>query len=140
MTNWDNPAYVPFKVQERSTARKTLTQMAARVPPALSVDAVEAAVEGSERAAGNWTPEQRRVVFDAVVAVAQEKKRFTADDVWRYLDNVVPMTTGLAAVLRRAVAAGHIKPTSDFAYSTRQDRVDHDYGRHLRIWQSTTVQ
>jgi hypothetical protein len=141
MIYWDNPHYIPVpsKVRERSTPQKTLTKMAARVDPSTSVTAREMAVKGAERAEAMWTPEQRREVFDAILAVARNLKRFTADDVWRHLDNTVPITMGLAAVLRRAVAAGHIQPTSDFAYSTRQDRTDHDYGRHLRIWQSTDV-
>ena len=140
MISWDNPGYVPPKVREQGTTpARTLTQMAARVTPPTSVTPIQEAVDGAEHAAGTWTTDQRRIVFDAVLAVAREKKRFTADDVWQHLNNAVPMTMGLAAVLRRAVAAGHIRPTSDFAYSTRQDRTDHDYGRHLRIWQSVDV-
>lgn len=140
MASWPNPRYVEPKTVPRTQAASRLAEMAARVAPATTVeDQVTAARAGSERAARRWTEAERALVYATICEVAAEKKRFTSDDVWRAVGEDAPMTMGLTALLRRAQKNGHIRPTSEHAYSQRPDRNDHDYGRHLRVWESTEV-
>jgi hypothetical protein len=140
--DWDNPDYrEPKRIAAgRTRAREQVSEMASRVPRAPSVlTRAQAAVEGSERASRTWTAEERAEVYRAIVEVADERTRFTTDDIWRRLGPDFPVTMGIAAVLRRAVTDGHIRKTSRTEMSHRDDRADHDLGRHLRVWESARV-
>jgi hypothetical protein len=140
MVSWPNPRYVAPKTVSRREVSSRVTEMAARVAPTTTVQSqVDAARAGAESASRRWTEAERALVYATLCEVASQKKRFTSDDVWHALGDEVPMTMGLAALLRRAQKNGHIRPTSEHAYSQRADRKDHDYGRHLRVWESTEV-
>jgi hypothetical protein len=140
MINWSNPRYKLPKTTPRRDVAASVAELAARVAPAPTVaDQAQAARAGSESAARRWTDAERALVYATICEIATQRKRFTSDDIWRALGDEVPMTMGIAALLRRAQKNGHIRPTSDHAYSERPDRRDHDYGRHLRVWESAEV-
>jgi hypothetical protein len=122
--DWANPAYEDAKVGSKGAADAVVRAAASRVT----------GVEGAELAAGRWSEVERVLVLDAIRKLAEERESFTADDVWAELGDTVPMTSGLAAMFRRAVGQGIIEPTERYADSSRTGRADNDSGRRLRVW------
>lgn len=126
--DWENPSWTPPKTSASADgAKDTLKAMAARVD-------AETGLEGSERAAGSWTPAQRLLVEAAITEVIEHRAEFTADDVWAVLGPDFPKTAGMAAMLTKASKKNLITATDRYADSRRTDRADHDNGRRLRIW------
>jgi hypothetical protein len=125
--DWPNPQWSPPKVKaDAKGAEADLRAMAARV---------NAGAEGSERASRSWTDTERKLVELAIAEVADQVDEFSTDEVWAALGDSVPMTAGMAAMLRAATAQGVIEPTDRYTDS-RRDRADHDGGRRLRVWRS----
>jgi hypothetical protein len=127
--DWPNPAYEPPKAQESPAAESKVRALAAKM------NSREAAREGAERAAQSWTPAERMLVESAITEVAEKHSEFTTDQVWAALGDRVPMTSGMAALLRVAQKKGQIEATDRYADSARE-RADHDHGRRLRVWKS----
>lgn len=126
--DWENPTWTPPKTAASTDgAKTTLKAMAARVD-------AETGLEGSERAAGSWTPAQRLLVEAAITEVIEHRAEFTTDHVWAVLGPDFPKTSGMAAMLTKASKKGLISATERYADSQRADRTDHDNGRRLRIW------
>lgn len=128
--DWINYAYEDPKMTTEQNAAAVVRTAAAKVT------GHQAAVEGSERAMKSWTKTEQLLVRTAIIALAEERDLFTADDVWALLGKQVPKTAGLAAMFRQAKVDGYISPTDQYADSARSDRSDHDQGRRLRVWRS----
>lgn len=134
--DWTNELYEPpKKVSPGARLHEKISEMAQRVEPAERVqDGIQAGMEASQRAADTWTEEQRKQVFDAIVAVAQREDEFTTDAVWAELDGAVPITKGMTAMLRLAVKRNVIDNTGKTTISERGGK--HDHGQRLSIWYS----
>lgn len=129
--DWPNQENLDSKRRSPAEARATVRTVASRA------SAHQKAVEGSQAAAeSRWSETERLLVKAAIYALAEERDSFTADDVWAVLADSVPTTPGLAAMLRAATSEGIIEPTDQHVRSRREDRADHDHGRHLRVWRS----
>jgi hypothetical protein len=125
--DWPNPEWIPPLVKsDTKTAEADLRAMAAKV---------KSGVEGSEHASRSWTDGERKLVELAIAEVAEQVDEFSTDEVWTALGDSVPMTAGMAAMLRAATTKGLIEPTDRYTDS-RRDRADHDGGRRLRVWRS----
>lgn len=127
--DWQNPSWTPPKTADKETAKSRVHELARKVP------GPQAAAQGSERAAQSWTPTERLLVESAITLVAEQCDEFTTDQIWIALGDQVPKTAGMAAMLKRASAAGFIEATEKYADSQRE-RDDHDHGRRLRVWRS----
>lgn len=134
--DWSNALYEPPKrVSSGTRLNEKLSEMAQRVEPAERVqDGIQAGLEASKRAADTWTEDQRKQVFDAIVAVAKRKDEFTTDEVWAELAGKVPVTKGMTAMLRVAVKRDVIGNTGKTAISERGGK--HDHGQRLSVWYS----
>lgn len=101
----------------------------------LDLDAYARGMEGSSLAAGKWTPEEVRLVDEAIVSAAMELFEFTADDVWKRCPGV-RVTKGLAARLNRARNQGLIESTGRVTFAARGG--EHDHRQRLAVWRRAT--
>jgi hypothetical protein len=137
--DWDNPEYAPPKTQGRREANEHMQTVAARIAPDTRVapPTVEGIAKGfaeSERAAGRWDEDQKRLVMDAIRVVARSNDEFTTDAIWEQLAGTVPVTKGMTAMLRRASKEGILDSTGKTKISSRGG--EHDHGQRLTVWYS----
>lgn len=107
--DWPNEAYVEPATMSPAEARSRIQEMAARVAPADRVK--ELVSDSQERPADGWDDEQRRLVFDCIVAVATRHDEFMMDDVWDELAGRVPV---VQSAMQKA-----------FALASRRDVLGH---------------
>lgn len=114
----------------------------------------ERGMEGSDRAAAKWTPEEVAAVDDAIAAVARRRRAeadeladligepraviegtFTTADVWAELGEGFPVTKGIAGRLTSAKSAGIIESTGR---TTRppEDAPGPNNGQRLTVWRA----
>ena len=102
-------------------------------PPA-PPGAFDRGMEGSELAAGKWTPAQQAAVSKAIWQVAADLYEFTADNIWEILGPDFPVTKGLAGRLNAARHAGLIEPTGQVVMSQRDGA--HGHSQRLAVWRA----
>lgn len=134
--DWANPGYVEVKKTSatKQETRHKLADIASRVRAEKPVEGFAAGMQASEQAADKWTPEQKQTVWTAIRTVAKTRYEFTADEIWQELDNAVPVTKGLAALLNRAVAKGILMNTRQKVVSSRKG--EHGHAQTLSVWRS----
>lgn len=138
--DWPNPGYVPPVKVSRVAVKSHLAAVAAQVPPAPPKpvrDGFPAGLEGSERAGEAWDEAQKKLVDDAIAAVARAHAgggEFTSDEIWEHLAGAVPVTKGLTARLMMAKRRGLLDSTGKTGISERGGH--HDHGQRLTLWYS----
>lgn len=138
--DWPNPSYDPPKRITKDEGKAKMAEMAARVQPATSVlgkpaEGFPAALEGSERASGRWTEEEKALVDAAIEQVARAHAgggEFTAEAIWQVLDTRVPVTKGLTSRLAMADRRGLICSTGKTEIAKRGGK--HDHAQRLTVW------
>jgi hypothetical protein len=145
-TDWPNPSYEPPKNRSRKGAQAHLEDVATRVAPDIRVSPASASANASvpaptgfakglaesQRAARRWDEREKRLVLDAIIAVAKREDEFTTDAIWAELNGTVPVTKGMTAMLRIADRQGILLSTGKTTSSTRGG--EHDHGQRLTIW------
>lgn len=138
--DWPNEHYVPPLRTHRSLVSAKLARVAAHVPPAAPQPVREgftAGLRASTESASNWTADQKKLVDDAIRAVALAHRgggEFTSDAVWDHLAASVPVTKGLTSRLMMARRRGLIDTTDKTVISGRGGH--HDHGQRLAVWYS----
>lgn len=138
--DWPNEHYVAPLRTHRSAVSSALAAVAARVPaapPQPVREGFQAGLKASAESAANWTDAQKKLVDDAIIAVATGHRgggEFTSDAVWDHLGARVPVTKGLTSRLTVARRRGLIESTGKTEISDRGGH--HDHGQRLTIWYS----
>ena len=99
-----------------------------------SVRSTEARNDGMGRVEDNAPQLWKDVALDAVYQAARANRRFIVDAVWRYMPNDIHThdLRAMGPVMRRAIKAGWIAPTTDYINSNRVTA----HKNPRRIWQS----
>lgn len=140
---------------DATTVRPSLDELGVELPPIVDPDdpdeylppptiprgeqrlgasaAFARAVAGSELAGRKWSPQEARLVDEAIRRVALALDEFTADDVWHELNGAVPVTKGLTARLVAAQRAGVIRSTDRVRRANRGGA--HDHAQRLTVWE-----
>lgn len=115
-----------FPMEPKANAAASSRPKPAPVPP------FEVGMRASAKsAASRWTEEQRETLHATIRRLAASGLPFTTDDVWKGSPGV-PVTKGVASVLRPFVNAGLIRKTGRDVTCRRGGK--HDHAQSLTEW------